>query len=109
MVVHAHRFVAEPSNNDAPDAGSMEPPDRLSPSERRRAAEDVDRRRRVRNVSIGAVGLGILFAGAIASLFVPPGSYVPFILLEIVGVSLIVVSFVRLRRVGSPLPRPPSK
>ena len=87
----------------------MEPPNRTAPSERRRAAEAALRRRRALSVSIGAIGLVILFAGAIASLLFPPASYLPFIVLELVGVALIVVSFVRLRRVGSPLARPPAK
>ena len=87
----------------------MEPPNRTAPSERRRAAEAALRRRRALSVSIGAFGLVILFAGGIASLFSPPFTYLPFILLELVGVALIVVSFVRLRQVGSPLARPPAK
>jgi len=61
------------------------------------------------SVSIGVIGLVILFTGAIASLLLPPASYLPFIVLELAGVALIVVSFVRLRRFGLPLARPPAK
>ena len=55
-------------------------------------------RRRKMSVAIGAVGLALLFGGAIASLFLSSFTYLLFIVLEIVGLALIVVSFARLRR-----------
>ena len=53
--------------------------------------------RRRMSVAVGAVGLIVLFGGAMASLFLSSFTYV-FIGLEIAGLALIVVSFARLRR-----------
>jgi hypothetical protein len=71
--------------------------------------EDAARRRRTFSVAIGAIGLVILFAGAIASLLFPPVSYPPFIGLELAGLALIVVSFSRLRRLSLGIPLAPEK
>ena len=53
--------------------------------------------RRRMSVAVGAVGLIVLFGGAMASLFLSSFTYV-FIGLKIAGLALIVVSFARLRR-----------
>ena len=66
-------------------------------------------RRRKMSVAIGAVGLALLFGGAIASLFLSSFTYLPFIVLEIVGLALIVVSFARLKRPGPGILLAPEK
>ncbi len=76
----------------------MEPTRPTAASERRRAAETAALRRRRMSVALGAVGLVVLFGGAIASLLFASVTYAPFIGLEIVGLALIVVSFARLKR-----------
>jgi hypothetical protein len=80
-----------------------------TPGERRRAAEDAAMRRRKMSVAIGAVGLALLFGGAIASLFLSSFAYLPFISLEVVGLALIVVSFARLKRPAPGILRTPEK
>jgi hypothetical protein len=81
----------------------------LTPSERRRVAEDAALRKRRVSVAVGAVGLILLFGGAIASLLFASITYLPFIGLEIVGLALIVVSFARLRRPALGVLRTPEK
>jgi hypothetical protein len=83
----------------------VEPPIRATPAERRRATEEAALRYRTVSIGIGAVGLVVLFIGAIASLLFPLQNYAPFIAMEVVGLALIVVSFSRLRRPVTGIPR----
>ena len=65
-------------------------------------------RRQRMSVAVGAVGLIVLFGGAMASLFLSSFTDL-FIGLEIVGLALIVVSFARLRRSTPGIVRTPEK
>ena len=64
--------------------------------------------RRRMSVAVGAVGLIVLFGGAMASLLLSSFIYL-FIGLEIAGLALIVVSFARLRRSTLGIMRTPEK
>ncbi len=64
--------------------------------------------RRRMSVAVGAVGLIVLFGGAMASLFLSSLAYL-FIGLEIAGLALIVVSFARLKRPAPDVLRSPEK
>ena len=64
--------------------------------------------RRRMSVAVGAVGLILLFGGAMASLFLSSFTNL-FIGLEIAGLALIVVSFARLRRSTPGIIRTPEK
>lgn len=70
---------------------------RVTPRERRRAAEEAAIRRRKIDVALGGAGVALVFASAIATILAPNIPIAPFIVLEIAGLALIVFSFFRLR------------